>query len=74
MEGKNNKRRQQCGTALSETTLSIPLSSLPFAENGVQVSCIYPQKEATDFTVNKDILTVCFEKPVMARLFEITAN
>ncbi len=72
MEGKSNQRRIQAGTECSETTLSIPLSSLPFAESGVQVSCIYPLKEPVTFELQGEVLSVCFDKPVMARLFEIT--
>ncbi len=71
MEGKNNDRRLQAGTVCSDTTLSIPLGSLPFAKDGVQVSCIYPEKEPVSFQVEKDVLTVTFEKPVMARLFVV---
>lgn len=71
MEGKNNKRRLQAGTLCTDTTLSIPLGSLPFAEKGVKVSCLYPEKEPVDFQVQGNILTVNFDKPVMARLFEI---
>lgn len=71
MEGKNNQRRQAAGTDCTDTTLSIPLDSLPFAKKGVKVSCIYPQKEETVFETDGTVLKVCFEKPVMARLFEI---
>ena len=72
MEGKNNSRRLKAGTECTDTTLSIPLDSLPFAGKGIQVSCIYPTKEPVTFTVEDRMLKVCFDKPVMARLFEIT--
>lgn len=71
MEGKNNLRRNNAGTECTDTTLSIPLNSLPFAKNGIKVSCIYPKNEPVTFEVNGDVLKVCFEKPVMARLFEV---
>lgn len=35
MEGKNNIRRRNTGTVCTETTLSIPLGSLPFAAQGL---------------------------------------
>ena len=72
MEGKNNLRRKKAGTECSDTTLSISLSSLPFAKNGIKVSCIYPKNEPVKFEVDGDVLTVCYDKPVMARLFEVT--
>lgn len=71
MEGKNNDRRREAGTVCSDTTLSIPLGGLPFGKDGIKVSCIYPKKEPADYTVEKDILTVSFDKPVMARLFMV---
>ena len=71
MEGKNNDRRRAAGTVCSETTLSIPLDSLPFAKDGLRVSCLYPEKEPVSFAVEKGVLTVTFEKPVMARLFVV---
>ena len=72
MEGKNNLRRKKAGTECTDTTLAIPLSSLPFAKNGIKISCIYPKNEPVKFEVDGDILTVCYDKPVMARLFEVT--
>ena len=74
MEGKNNDRRKRAGTECTETTLSIPLGGLPFAEKGIKVSCIYPKNEPVSYEVHGDILTVCFDKPVMARLFEVWYN
>ncbi len=71
MEGKNNDRRKRAGTVCSDISLSIPLCSLPFAKDGMQVSCMYPEKEPVSFVVEKDVLTVTFEKPVMARLFVV---
>ena len=71
MEGKNNDRRQKVGTVCSETMLSIPLDSLPFAGDGIKVSCLYPEKETVSFAVERGVLTVIFEKPVMARLFVV---
>ena len=69
MEGKNNDRRLKAGTTCSETTLSIPLGSLPFAKDGIRVSCLYSEKEPVSFMMEENVLTVIFEKPVMARLF-----
>jgi alpha-galactosidase len=71
MEGKHNARRKNAGTKCTENTLSIPLGNLPFAKNGVKVSCIYPSSEPVAFEVQGDVLTVCYDKPVMARLFEV---
>ena len=71
MEGKSNKRRKLLGQACSDNSLTIPLDSLHFAGEGVAVSCIYPSSEPVQFSVQNGELTVCFEKPVMARLFEI---
>ena len=71
MEGKNNHRRTLLGQNCSDNTLTIPLDRLPFAKDGVKVSCIYPSNEPVQFDVHDLELTVCFEKPVMARLFEI---
>lgn len=71
MEGKNNDRRIRQGTVCTETELAIPLGSLPFAKEGIKVSCLYPQKEETAFRMEGDALTVTFEKLVMARLFVI---
>lgn len=71
MDGKNNNRRIRLGTACTDTELTIPLGSLPFAGEGIRVSCLYPQKEETAFRVEGDVLTVTFEQPVMARLFVI---
>lgn len=73
MEGKHNERRRKQGVDCTETTLTIPLDSLPFADQGVKVSCIYPTKEPVRFQMDGTDLRVCFEKPVMARLFEVTA-
>ncbi len=72
MEGKNTDRYRKSGISCTDTTLSVPLSGLPFAKDGLQVSCLYPAKEPTAFTLNGDVLTVQYEQPVMARLFEIT--
>lgn len=72
MEGKNTDRYRKAGISCTDTTLSIPLSGLPFAKDGLQVSCLYPAKAPTAFTLNGDMLTVQYEQPVMARLFEIT--
>ena len=71
MEGKNNDRRLRAGTVCSDTTLSIPLGSLPFAKDEIRVSCLYPEKEPVSFTVEENVLSVAFEKPLMARLFVI---
>lgn len=72
MEGKNTERYAKSGIACTDTTLSIPLGSLPFAEDGIQVSCIYPQQEPVAFEFSGDVLTVHYDQPVMARLFEIS--
>lgn len=72
MEGKNNDRYQNAGISCTEDSLSIPLGSLPFAGKGLKVSCLYPEKEPVSFELDKDILTVHYDKPVMARLFEIS--
>ena len=71
MEGKTNDRLRRCGTECTDTTLSIPLNRLSFAKDGIQVSCIYPQKEPVAFETCGDVLTVHYDKPVMARLFEV---
>ncbi|MCR5420454.1 MAG: alpha-galactosidase [Lachnospiraceae bacterium] len=71
MEGKNNKRRNMRGDACSETTLSIPLGTLPFANDDIKANCIYPVNEPVDYDVKDNILTVIFDKPVMARLFKL---
>ena len=71
MEGKNNDRRKKKGMKCTDTKLTIPLDSLPFAKGGVAVSCIYPKEEPVSFEVAGNELTVCFKKPVMARLFEV---
>lgn len=71
MEGKSNKRRTTLGQICSDDMLTIPLFSLPFVKDGVTVSCIYPKNEPVDYSVQNTDLTVRFEKPVMARLFEI---
>ena len=73
MEGKNNKRRKMLEQRCSDNELTIPLSQLPFVQNGVSVSCIYPACEATKFSVEGTELTVHFDKPVMARLFKLIA-
>lgn len=72
MEGKNNDRYQNAGIRCTEDSLSIPLGNLPFAGKGLKVSCLYPEKEPVSFEFDKDILTVHYDKPVMARLFEIS--
>ena len=72
MEGKNNDRYQNAGISCTEDSLSIPLGSLPFAGKGLKVSCLYPEKEPVSFELDKDILNVHYDKPVMARLFEIS--
>lgn len=71
MGGKNNDRRVRSGMACTDTELTVPLGSLSFAEEGIRVSCLYPEKEETSFRLEGDALTVTFEKPVMARLFLI---
>ena len=72
MEGKNTERYAKSGIACTDITLSIPLGSLPFAKDGIQVSCIYPQQEPVAFELSGDVLTVHYDQPVMARLFEVT--
>lgn len=72
MDGKNKDRYLKAGIKCTDDSLSIPLDSLPFAGDGVQVSCIYPKTEPADFEYTGAALTVHFEKPVEARLFEIT--
>lgn len=74
MEGKSNDRRIKAGEKCTDNTLSIPLGSLDFAQNGVAVNCIYPEKEPASFTADGNVLTVHFDKPVMARLFEIAVK
>lgn len=71
MEGKNNDRYLKAGIECTDTALSIPLGGLPFAKDGVEVSCIYPQSEPVDFEVFGDALKVRYEAPVMARMFEV---
>ena len=71
MEGKNNDRYLKAGIECTDTALSIPLGGLPFAKDGVEVSCIYPQSEPVDFEVIGGTLKVRYEAPVMARLFEV---
>ncbi|MCM1267631.1 MAG: alpha-galactosidase [Bacteroidales bacterium] len=71
MDGKNNDRRVRIGTVCTDSELRIPLGSLPFARDGLRVSCLYPKKEETTYCMEKDTLAVTFEKPVMARLFVI---
>lgn len=71
MDGKNNDRRVRSGAACTDSELTVPLGSLPFAGEGIKVSCFYPEKEETAFHPEGDTLTVTFEKPVMARLFLI---
>ena len=71
MEGKSNQRRKALGQNCSDTSLTIPLNSLPFAKEQVTVSCIYPSNEPVQYSVKDQELTVCFDQPVMARLFEI---
>ena len=51
-----------------------PLDSLPFAEKGLKVRCLYPAGDPVPFTVENNVLTVRYDAPVMARLFEITAE
>ena len=71
MEGKNNQRRKSLGQTCSDNSFTIPLNSLPFVKDEATVSCIYPSNEPVQFSVQNNELTVCFDKPVMARLFEI---
>lgn len=71
MDGKSNQRRKNLGQTCSDNSLTIPLCGLPFAKDGVTVSCIYPSNEPVHFDVQDLELTVTFENPVMARLFEI---
>ncbi len=72
MEGKNTKRYENQGISCTKDQLSIPLGKLPFAQGGISVSCIYPQEEPVSYEVEGDFLTLRYDKPVMARLFEIT--
>ncbi|MGN1147792.1 MAG: glycoside hydrolase family 36 protein [Lachnospiraceae bacterium] len=72
MEGKTDNRWKQSGVQVSENSLEIPLGSLPFAKDGLQVKLIYPEKEPVFYELCGDVLKVCFDKPVMARLFEIS--
>lgn len=44
---------------------------LPFAEDGVRFSCLYPKEEPVISTAEKEVLKVTFEKPMMARLFMV---
>lgn len=74
MEGKNNNRRKKNKTRCTDNELTIPLGSLPFAEKGIEVTCIYPKAEPVEFSVVGTALTVNFPQPVMARLFEVTAK
>lgn len=71
MEGKNNDRYMKAGINCTDDSLSIPLDSIPFIRDDMQVSCIYPKKEPVDFEFKGNVLTVHFKKPVMARLFEL---
>ena len=49
MEGKNNDRYMKAGINCTDDSLSIPLDSIPFIRDDMQVSCIYPKKEPVDF-------------------------
>ena len=51
MEGKSNQRRKALGQTCSDTSLTIPLNSLPFAKEQVTVSCIYPSNEPVQYSV-----------------------
>lgn len=68
---KNNDRYMKAGINCTDDSLSIPLDSIPFIRDDMQVSCIYPKKEPVDFEFKGNVLTVHFKKPVMARLFEL---
>jgi len=74
MEAKSNLRRISLGQHCTDTKFSIPLDSLPFAEKGLKVKCLYPAGDPVPFTVEDNVLTVRYDAPVMARLFEITAE
>ena len=76
MEGKvdNRKSLLQEGALPWENVLEIPLGSLPFAGKGLQVKLLYPEKEPAACELCGDVLQVCLEKPVMARLFMITGE
>lgn len=58
-----------------EDTVEIDLTNSlsEFNKPICDVRCIYPQKEEVEYTFDKDfnVLKVTFDKPVMARLFEI---
>lgn len=58
-----------------DDTLTIPLEGSVALNEGenVKVRCIYPAAEPVEYTVNPEekTLTVRFDKPIMARLFEI---
>ena len=69
MEGKNNDRHNKAGISCTDNSLSIPLKKLPFAGKDVRVSCLYPKNDPVPFEIDKDVLTVYYDKPVMARLF-----
>lgn len=69
MEGKKNDRHNKAGISCTDNSLSIPLKKLPFAGKDVRVSCLYPKNDPVPFEIDKDVLTVYYDKPVMARLF-----
>lgn len=61
MEGKNNDRYMKAGINCTDDSLSIPLDSIPFIRDDMQVSCIYPKKEPVDFEFKGNVLTVHFK-------------
>lgn len=71
MEGKLDNRGVN---GEGKNTYKIPLSKLPFMAEGKEpvVKQIYPVEEKVDFRVEGTVLSVTFNQPVMARLFEVT--
>ncbi|MCH5270809.1 MAG: alpha-galactosidase [Lachnospiraceae bacterium] len=69
MEGKQDNRKRSADRVLGENCLEIPLNKLLRDEQALRVSILYPKKEAVPFSLQKNILKVRLEKPVMARLF-----
>lgn len=72
MEGKLDNRIPLTTSDNEENLFEIPLSSLPFADGGLQVKLLYPESEPVQYELAEDVLRVWLDKPVMARLFEIT--
>ena len=69
MEGKNNDRYHKAGINCTDNSLSIPLEKLSFTGGEIQISCLYPKNDPVPFELDKDVLTVYYDGPVMARLF-----